>query len=141
MLATINPLAVERTSGSAVSRPTRMTLLTIVVTSSSGGRQPGLGVHRPAVPADLEVQVRPGREAAGAEAADLLAGDDGLGAAKRGGVQVPVERRQPTAVVDHHVEPVATWVQGRARDAGGGRPDRRGPRGGPVDAPVGVARR
>src|SRR2546429_7972752 len=95
MLATINPLAVERTSGSAVSPPTRMTLLTIVVTSSSGGRQPGLGGHPPAVPADPEGQGRPGREAAGAGAGGPPARGDRPGAPERGGVPGPPERRPP----------------------------------------------
>src|SRR4029077_9268885 len=70
--------------------------------------QPGGGVHQPAVPVDFEVQMRTGGQAGGAEAGDLLAGEDRLALGDQGLGEVAVERRQPAAVVEQDVDAAGT---------------------------------
>src|SRR5258708_13220577 len=115
-----------------------MTLLTMRPTSSGAsarGRQRGRGVHRPAVTADLEVQMWPRRQAGAADTADLGPGRDDIAAAQRRRFQVAVQRRDAGAVVDEDIEAVPVWAPGDRRPAG-----RRGADGGaggrrPVDPP------
>src|SRR3954469_4690129 len=93
-------------------------------------------IDRVAVDSHLEVEVRPGGVAGGADVADYLALGDLLAAADGDARLVAVCRRDPAAVVDHREVAVALHPAAVDDDAGRGRMDGRSGRRAEVDALV-----
>ena len=93
-------------------------------------------IDRHAVAIDLEMEMRPGREAGRSDIADHLSGRDMGAGANQNPAHMGIAGHQIAGVLDHDIAAMAAMPAGEADDAVGRRHDRRAIGGAEVDALV-----